>query len=548
MQTRGSAAPTKTEPSTPPSQKQQAEAISTRLRSRAKSRSNMSEEDQPSTPTTARGRRSAVRKTSAEGAAPATPTRRSTRTAAIKANDLLHEGLVPASSRRRTPAKRASGQSSGEDAPSTPSRQPRASRTLGSRRVTRASSVESDDIDVTSPRRRKTRVAASSDDAEEDPFLSPPTTTRRRAARKGSDTPSTEPKQEPVKSKRTRKTSDVELPPLHPDLTSAARALAELSNSKAKQSLPPSRQSLENFQTAPESPEKKSQEITSAAEAQAAVAAAEDAVRDLEIGAAEDISDISDVEDPHFTTIMTAEAESAAMSAAESIAGSVAGSVKGDSDAEASEADSSDDEGPELITSKSGDSVVPDASAKKDSKASKRRRARQRKQAAAAAQAASELKPTLATAVEQLTQPPAMLPREIPRELQLTEKDIEPSNEPEAKPETEKLDASVLQAFETESSKRKRDDSDSKQKKKRAKKGKKKRNQNKLSRVVSGIRVVAAQAPSKMNMLDALAHSVPDSVHRFCREKRGGSRIKRTAPLAGIAKRNGQPAVNFFKS
>ncbi|KAJ2471744.1 hypothetical protein IWW56_006276, partial [Coemansia sp. RSA 2131] len=123
MQTRGAAA-SDGEPSTPPQQTAQTDAVSTRLRSRAKSRSTLSEEEAPTTPTTARGRRSTVRKTTTESdEVPATPTRRSTRTAAIKAKDLLHEKLVPT---RRTPVRSTkrstSGQSSGDDAPATPSR------------------------------------------------------------------------------------------------------------------------------------------------------------------------------------------------------------------------------------------------------------------------------------------------------------------------------------------------------------------------------------------------------------------------------------------
>ncbi|KAJ2170011.1 hypothetical protein GGH15_000103 [Coemansia sp. RSA 562] len=569
MQTRG-AATSDGEPSTPPQQTAHADAVSTRLRSRTKSRSTLSEEEAPPTPTTARGR-SAARKTTADpGEAPATPTRRSTRTAAIKAKDFLHEKLVPT---RRTPvrsAKRASsGQSSGDDTPATPSRRTRATPV---RKSTRASSVEESDLDaLVSPRRstRKALAEAMSDetisnsalDVKVPQLMSPPS--RRRAARAAAmqDSPKTPktpktPVKTPVKRGRPLKSAKSEtkteaadvrkegLPPAHPDLASAARALAELSNS-AKSSVPSSRQSVdETFRTAPESPEKQGPE--------AVLAAAEDAISSLENGENEDISDLSDVEDPHFTAIMTAEAESAAMSAVESIANSVAGSVMGDSDSEPetlkitkakAESDSdSDDEAPEVITTKPrADATVPDVAQESSERATKRRRARHRKRAATVA-AAGDMTQALAEAADQLTLHEHTVPREIPEELRLTEQDIKSSRAAEPA-RGGILDASVLEAF---GAKRPRDD-EPVSSGKRVKTGKKKRNRNKLTRVVSGIRVMAAKPTTKLALLETLAQSVPDSVRNFTREKRGGSRIKRSVPLVDIAKRNGQPAINFFK-
>ncbi|KAJ2591921.1 hypothetical protein IWW49_001296 [Coemansia sp. RSA 1797] len=566
MQTRG-AATSDGEPSTPPQQTAHADAVSTRLRSRTKSRSTLSEEEAPPTPTTARGR-SAARKTTADpGEAPATPTRRSTRTAAIKAKDFLHEKLVPT---RRTPvrsAKRASsGQSSGDDTPATPSRRTRATPV---RKSTRASSVEESDQDaLVSPRRstRKALAEAMSDetisnsalDVKVPQLMSPPS--RRRAARAAAmqDSPKTPktPVKTPVKRGRPLKSAKSEtkteaadvrkegLPPAHPDLASAACALAELSNS-AKSSVPSSRQSVdETFRTAPESPEKQGPE--------AVLAAAEDAISSLENGENEDISDLSDVEDPHFTAIMTAEAESAAMSAVESIANSVAGSVMGDSDSEPetlkitkakAESDSdSDDEAPEVITTKPrADATVPDVAQESSERATKRRRARHRKRAATVA-AAGDMTQALAEAADQLTLHEHTVPREIPEELRLTEQDIKSSRAAEPA-RGGILDASVLEAF---GAKRPRDD-EPVSSGKRVKTGKKKRNRNKLTRVVSGIRVVAAKLTTKLALLETLAQSVPDSVRNFTREKRGGSRIKRSVPLVDIAKRNGQPAINFFK-
>ncbi|KAJ2502451.1 hypothetical protein GGH96_001114 [Coemansia sp. RSA 1972] len=568
MQTRG-AAPSDGEPSTPPQQTAHADvdAVSTRLRSRAKSRSTLSEEEAPPTPTTARGRSAARKSTTESDEVPATPTRRSTRAAAIKAKDFLHEKLVPT---RRTPvrsAKRAtSGQSSGDDAPVTPSRRTRATPV---RKSTRASSAEESDLDALVSPRRSTRKAVaeamsnetisnSALDVKVPQLMSPPS--RRRAARAAAaqDSPKTPktPVKTPVKRGRPPKSAKSEtkaeteqvrkegLPPAHPDLASAARALAELSNS-AKSRAPSSRQSVdETFRTAPESPEKQGPE--------AVLAAAEDAISSLENGDTEDISDLSDVEDPHFTAIMTAEAESAAMSAVESIANSVAGSVMGDSDSEPealkitkaeSDSDSdSDDEAPEVITTKPrADATVPDVAQESSERATKRRRARHRKRAATAA-AAGDMTQALAEAANQLTLHEHTVPREIPKELRLTEQDIKSSRAPEPA-RGGILDASVLEAF---GAKRPRDD-EPVSSGKRAKTGKKKRNRNKLSRVVSGIRVVAAKPTTKLALLETLAQSVPDSVRNFTREKRGGSRIKRSVPLVDIAKRNGQPAINFFK-
>ncbi|KAJ1784131.1 hypothetical protein LPJ67_004461, partial [Coemansia sp. RSA 1938] len=475
--------------------------------------------------------------------------------------------LVPT---RRTPvrsAKRASsGQSSGDDTPATPSRRTRATPV---RKSTRASSVEESDQDaLVSPRRstRKALAEAMSDetisnsalDVKVPQLMSPPS--RRRAARAAAmqDSPKTPktPVKTPVKRGRPLKSAKSEtkteaadvrkegLPPAHPDLASAARALAELSNS-AKSSVPSSRQSVdETFRTAPESPEKQGPE--------AVLAAAEDAISSLENGENEDISDLSDVEDPHFTAIMTAEAESAAMSAVESIANSVAGSVMGDSDSEPetlkitkakAESDSdSDDEAPEVITTKPrADATVPDVAQESSERATKRRRARHRKRAATVA-AAGDMTQALAEAADQLTLHEHTVPREIPEELRLTEQDIKSSRAAEPA-RGGILDASVLEAF---GAKRPRDD-EPVSSGKRVKTGKKKRNRNKLTRVVSGIRVVAAKPTTKLALLETLAQSVPDSVRNFTREKRGGSRIKRSVPLVDIAKRNGQPAINFFK-
>ncbi|KAJ2095332.1 hypothetical protein GGI16_005245 [Coemansia sp. S142-1] len=387
-----------------------------------------------------------------------------------------------------------------------------------------------------------------------------------------------------ITAKTSQSGSSAVLPPPHPDLAGVAKKLASMAVEQATSDpeILSSTQSVdgEEFRTAPESPEK--------AASQAAVAPVEE----------DEISDLSDVEDPHFTKIMTAAAESATISAAESIAGSdieaeadstsvprtrgTAPSIKTathiafDSDVEMDsepeqvaapvqktvDSDSDDDEAPEVVVTsrvKAGgepkqqpsapesdaDSVAP------DSKSSKKKRPRHRKRpvSVTAAQHA-------AAAIENMTnlnrRPGHVLPSEIPEELRV-DLDSELAARAAASAARglkaakagDKLDLAVLEQFATESKKRSGEDTGAKKGKKR----KHKKSQDDSSRIVSGIRVVAAAQPTtKTGLLENLAQSVPPKVHRFAKEeKSGGRRVKRSDPLVAIARRSHHAAINFFK-
>ncbi|KAJ2006097.1 hypothetical protein GGI04_001994 [Coemansia thaxteri] len=356
---------------TPTRSRVASEAASARQRSRAPSKLNLGEEEAGLlSPATARGQRSAMRKTSSEASdgqlePPATPSRRSTRTAAIKATGLIHDTVeeISGSRRRATPARKtehASGLSSGEDAPKTPSRRAKEPPTMllspTTRRATRSSSAEREledtDALTATPRKRAARKPAANessddnaeskiktparrgrppklatDDVEEaaEAIKSPTRRGRGRAAKASSEVADDEAMIDGSDSRGASVTlnaapvakkalgSSVTLPPPHPDLVGVAKKLAsmavELVTGDAAATAS-STQSVdgeaEEFRTAPESPEKPLSLAT-----KDALDAAED-----------EISDLSDVEDPHFTKIMTAAAESETMSAAESIAGS----------------------------------------------------------------------------------------------------------------------------------------------------------------------------------------------------------------------------------
>ncbi|PIA19212.1 hypothetical protein COEREDRAFT_95374 [Coemansia reversa NRRL 1564] len=410
-----------------------------------------------------------------------------------------------------------------------------------------------------------------------------------RSTRSTTKTPKEETEGEDTKSR----------PPVHPDLEAAAKTLASLAGSRS------------------------SRTSSNASSSRQLVFA--DALKSVQQSDDDsDISDLSDVGDPHFASLMTAEAESATMSAAESAAGSVYGesdseapaalskkpsataattsvstarglhtrfdnSTKADSSGEeeeqlgdtqrtvegnsvAIEDESDSDEAPEVVTSKKPivKTVVADANASKDetskpndvaaepsTRAIKKRRARHRKRAATT-EAAKGMSTVLANTTEQQKYVlgglnSAQLPSEIPTELQLGtigRVRMNSSTESSEEHSTEnRLDASVLDEFGAESTKRKHEEygtGAASRLKKKSKKNKKVKDRS--SRVVSGIRVVAAKKPTKLSLLDMLAqNSISAKVRKFTHEKRGGSRIRRSVPLDAIAKRNNQPAINFLK-
>ncbi|KAJ1730530.1 hypothetical protein LPJ61_002965, partial [Coemansia biformis] len=216
----------------------------------------------------------------------------------------------------------------------------------------------------------------------------------------------------------------------------------------------------------------------------------------------------------------------------------------------------SDDEAPEVITSKAtgrsavdkpadDEALVPSRKAEMSAKVLKKRRAKHRKRAAAAA-AAETMKAAVEAAVRRKDAGHS-LPAAVPAELRPTASEIKEPARP-AVVRSDRLDASVLEAFGAEADgKRKRSaeaNSETKEAKRKSKKHKKRRNG--LSRVVSGIRVVAAKPATSTSLLEALSQDVPDNVRRFKNQQHGGNRVERSVPLDAIARRHKQPAVSFF--
>ncbi|KAJ2092407.1 hypothetical protein IW138_001169 [Coemansia sp. RSA 986] len=568
MQTRGSTVNTETGAvSTPPAETAEGKrSTSTRLRStRTKSKAIAVSSEE-------------------EGAEPQsmTPTRRSTRTAARKATELIHDVTDILSPRKRTAAKKAEEQSSADDEVVVMSPR-KVSRGATTPRSTRgARKIDDPEGDARAPgsptpRRRTTRRTASADSlasatsAEDEGIVEE---VKKTLARRG----------RPPKASKNSVDDSTDsmldlLPPPHPDVDNAARALASLAGGTRRQATilaqqqhqqsQSSGQSVdEGFKTPPESPQVAAVGATESSKDEEYSSSKEGEDETFE-DAVDEISDLSDIGDPHFTEIMSSKAATAAISAA----GSMAGSVTGDSDVE-----SDDDEAPEMVTSKAPrdkqpnakeasdnqDAVVPKSTAGNDGKpeqsarAKKRRRARHRKRAVV-----MEARKSVSAAMSDLSKRHALmastLPSDIPEELRLELHEklvVDPEKLP-AKRSTaavaagDKLDTSVLEQF-AQQSKNKRSKADAETllsaERKRARKEKKKKNKkDRASRVVSGINVVASRSASKTNLLQTLAQSVPDSVRRFAEEKHGGNRVKRSDPLVAIARSNNQAAISFFK-
>ncbi|KAJ1902341.1 hypothetical protein LPJ66_000101 [Kickxella alabastrina] len=287
----------------------------------------------------------------------------------------------------------------------------------------------------------------------------------------------------------------------------------------------------------------------------------------------EEISDLSDIEDPHFDKIMSpasvagnkhivfdsdAEIESDDEPEAAPAAPVVAAATGEDSD--------NDDDAPEVIATKKPapqDSTQPPRVADEpvsETKVSKKQRARHRKRAAESLAKAMD-------AVSKLTvRPDLTMPSEIPAEFRLetnTKKSLTAfaSEKPTKASGDGKLDASLLEQFASESKKRSADagaDSKEGEKEESARKRRKvladKRKKNKKTegvaavRVMSGIRVVASKPVTKTDLLDRLALMSPSKkVKHFLVEKRGGQRVKRSNPMVAIARGNKQAAFDFFK-
>ncbi|KAJ2597496.1 hypothetical protein EV177_007721 [Coemansia sp. RSA 1804] len=586
MQTRGSTASKDTSAvSTPPPSARAAEADeskSTRVRStRAKSGATTGSEDGDS-------------RQLAEEQQPMTPTRRSTRTAARKATELIHDTAEMLSPRKRAAARKTEEQPSAcEEDEVSVLLSPQSSRKTGRGATTPRSSrsgtrkmMETQDSDDASskaagspiPRRRTTRRTASTeslasstnaDDEASAKETSRTPVRRGRVAKTGNSGESMD--------GMTNKADDGEstlLPPPHPDLTSAATALALLSTGESKspmaaQQHSPSQSVDESFKTPPESPQKGVPALAESSKGRrfADEVSKDDSSKDGEDDGFEDavdeISDLSDVDDPHFTEIMSANAASVVLSAAESLAGSVVGGSDSESD--------DDDEAPEAVTSKAPgitrasneeanethDAVVPNGEhgLEQSARAKKKRRARHRKRAVVV-----EAKKKMATALDGLSKRHTVLsntlPSDIPQELRLDLHEklvLDPrKRSTAAAAETAnngKLDAAVLEQFAQQSKKRSIPDTaaSSAERKRMRKEKKRKSSGSRSSRVVSGIKVVASRPPSKANLLATLAQSVPDSVRRFAKEKHGGSRVERSDPLLAIARSSNKAAISFFK-
>ncbi|KAJ2665175.1 hypothetical protein IWW48_000442 [Coemansia sp. RSA 1200] len=594
MQTRGSTASKDTSAvSTPPPSVRAAEANeskSTRVRStRAKSGATTGSEYGDS-------------RQPAEEQQPMTPTRRSTRTAARKATELIHDTAEMLSPRKRAAARKTEEQPSAcEEDEVSVLLSPQSSRKTGRGATTPRSSrsgarkmMETQDSDDASskaagspiPRRCTTRRTASTESlassTNADDEASAKETSKTpvrlgRAAKTGSSGESMD-----DMANKADEGKSAFLPPPHPDLTSAATALALLSTGESKthmasQQHSPNQSVDESFKTPPESPQKAVPALAESLKGRqfADDVSKDDSSKDGEDDGFEDavdeISDLSDVDDPHFTEIMSAKAASVVMSAAESLAGSAAGGSDSESD--------DDDEAPEAVTSKAPgitrasieeanethDAVVPNGGADDDDdgehgleqsvRAKKKRRARHRKRAVVV-----EAKKKMATALEGLSKRHTMLsntlPSAIPQELRLDLHEklvLDPRKRSTAAAETAnngKLDAAVLEQFAQQSKKRGIPDSataSSAERKRMRKEKKRKSSGNWSSRVVSGIKVVASRPPSKANLLATLAQSVPDSVRRFAKEKHGGGRVERSDPLLAIARSSNKAAISFFK-
>ncbi|KAJ2442517.1 hypothetical protein GGF42_006925 [Coemansia sp. RSA 2424] len=501
----------------------------------------------------------------------------------------------------RKPSTRGSVADSGDDnadvAIKTPARRGRPPKAAKESDEEPAADTAEAEVKKTPARRgRPPKVAVDVADELAEVAEAMKTPTRRgrgRAAKASNEAADDEVKCESAESEilsaitaKTSQSSSVALPPRHPDLAGVAKKLASLAV-EPEACDPPAitsgTQSVdgEEFRTAPESPEK--------AALQTAAAVPEEAE--------DDISDLSDVENPQFTKIMSAAAESATISAAESLAGSDAETdsvsarpargiapsgkpathIAFDSDVEMdsepeqppaaaqkpADSDSDDDEAPEVVVTsraKAASEQQPQASAPEseadeaaapDSKSSKKKRPRHRKRPVSVT-AAQHAAAAMENVAEMNRRPGHVLPSEIPEELRV-DLDSELAARAAAKGaraakagSSSKLDLAVLEQFAAESKKRSGDAAGSKKIKKRKHK---KSQDDGSSRVVSGIRVVATEQPtSKMGLLENLAQSVPLKVRKFAKEERsGGRRIKRSDPLVAIARRNNHAAINFFK-
>ncbi|KAJ2777746.1 hypothetical protein GGI15_004407 [Coemansia interrupta] len=316
-----------------------------------------------------------------------------------------------------------------------------------------------------------------------------------------------------------------------------------------------------------------------------------------------EISDLSDVEDPHFSAVMTKAGESAMPTAlvdaeevpAESVDVENQPTVKGThivfgSDVELSDDDEDNDsqkvekparnsdddeddndEAPEVLGAKRAESENPTTEATEDlpqqssetKSAKKRRRSRKRKAAASADSESKEVGKAVRSKVEEAIakmsiRPEFEMPKEIPEELRidlaahaqqaaLKRKKLAEDGS-SAKASDGKIDMSVLEQFTSETVSQKTDHKKEGVSSKKSKKAKKAQRSD-AERVVDGIRVVASnKRESPTSLLDSLAQAVPRKVMGFAIQKTGGKRVRHADPLVGIARKRGISSIHFLKN
>ncbi|KAJ1719626.1 hypothetical protein LPJ53_005640 [Coemansia erecta] len=318
-----------------------------------------------------------------------------------------------------------------------------------------------------------------------------------------------------------------------------------------------------------------------------------------------DISDLSDVEDPHFSTIMTKAAGSATLTAladaeevsAENLKTKKQPATKGNhivfgSDVEMSDNDEDDydnnnsqnvdkhahdsdddddDDAPEVLGAKKTESENPTTEAAEDrpqqssetKSAKKRRRSRKRKATTAAESKSNGVGKAVRNKVEEAIakmsiRPEFEMPKDIPDELRIDlaahAQQVALKRQKLAEDGSSttmldgKIDLSVLEQFTSETVSQKDDGKKEGASSKKSKKAKKAPRSD-SERVVEGIRVVAAnRRDSPTSLLDSLAQAVPRKVMGFAMQKTGGKRVRHADPLVGIARKRGISSIHFLKN
>ncbi|KAJ2375739.1 hypothetical protein IW150_002383, partial [Coemansia sp. RSA 2607] len=323
-----------------------------------------------------------------------------------------------------------------------------------------------------------------------------------------------------------------------------------------------------------------------------------------------EISDLSDVEDPHFSNIMPKAGELTTSSALKGDRDSAAenldtekrpAATKGNhivfgSDVEISDNDedlddneasqtkgktahhgdhdeSDDDDAPEVLGAKKSESEHPTTQGNDDlpqkssetKNAKKRRRSRKRKATAGGdsesngAEKSKSVRSKVEEAIAKMSiHPEFEMPKEIPEELRIDltahtqqaalKRQKLTENGTSTKVPDGKIDMSVLEQFASETVAQKEHGKREGASSKKSKKAKKAQ-RSETERVVEGIRVVASnKRDSPTSLLDSLAQAVPRKVMGFAIQKTGGKRVPHADPLVGIARKRGISSIHFLKN